>query len=153
MGIIIATKSFGLLWDTVNKLKPTPKEPQNISDVLEEINLNYGVFKVIQKTVGDYVLVEALLMFDNILNVDLKYVINPENQKVKLIKDSWWIGDSERAIQGLTPDNWIEKFKDSGYWSYLEKSEEGTKVLNKVNKFFQTDYNRLPEIILNTTNL
>lgn len=149
MGLIIDTRQFGLLWDSVAELKNTPNEPQSVSEEFSEVILDYGVFKIIQKTIGDVTAVKALLMFDNILNVNLLYKANSESGKINLVKDSWWLGDSETALHGLTPDNWISEFKSVGYWDYLSKSEDGTRVLKSVNKFFQKDYQRIPEIILN----
>lgn len=149
MGLIINTRQFGLLWDSVAELKNTPNEPQSVSEAFSEVIFDYGIFKIIQKTIGDVTAVKALLMFDNILNVSLLYKANSKSGKINLVKDSWWLGDSEKALHGLTSDNWISEFKSAGYWDYLSKSEEGTRVLKNVNKFFQKDYHRIPEIILN----
>lgn len=149
MGLIIDTRQFGLLWDSVAELKNTPNEPQSVAEAFSEVILDYGVFKIIQKTIGNITAVKALLMFDNILNVSLLYKANSESGKISLVKDSWWLGDSEKALHRLAPDNWISEFKSAGYWDYLSKSEEGTRVLKSVNKFFQKDYQRIPEIITN----
>lgn len=157
MGVIIATRQFGSIFGDL--FKGSQKEPQYIANTFKEVKLDSKVTRVSQKTSGNLMIVDVDVLIGNDFNLDLVYGVNLDVGKIRLSENTGWVEQAEDTLHNLTPKNWEKEFKKAiwigklyqhpevlTYWdAYVEQPDE----LAAVKRFFQKDYQRIPEIILN----
>ena len=99
------------------------------------------------------------VLIGNYFNLDLVYRVNLDAGKVSLLENTGWVEQAEDILHNLTPKNWEKEFKKAiwigklyqhpevlTYWdTYTEQLDE----LSAIKRFFQRDYQRIPEIVLN----
>lgn len=147
MGLIISTRQ---------------SEDQYIARVLKDTKLNATVQRVNQETLGNLMKVTVELLIGLNFNLDLVYEVNLDTGKIKLVENTGWAEEAEDTIHNLTPNNWEKEFKKAiwigklynhseilTYWNAYASDSGDMDTLNEIRRFFQTDYRRIPEIILN----
>lgn len=148
---------MGIIFGNLFKRKST--EDQYISRVFKDTKLDSKVQRVNQETLGNLMTVNVDVLIGNDFNLDLVYRVNLDTGKVSLVENTGWVEQAEDTLHNLTPRNWEKEFKKAiwigklyqhsevlTYWdAYAEQPDE----LAALKRFFQKDYHRIPEIILN----